>query len=164
MRTPELPERRLTPAHPGGSTARPIAAMGNPYRTKALQGSYRGIIRCADKACQVTMHCRNSSAENASRACGDHPVAVLSFRSRRTAVQQAECARSSGDRAFGCGPKGRGFKSLRAYLRRPSLCEGFCVPANLLTTVIGALFRVRYTSRRRGVRVVEGADLENRCG
>jgi hypothetical protein len=86
-------------------------------------------------------------------------------------------ARSSADRAFGCGPRGRGFKSLRAYLtataarKRPWLFDTrqtrsayWTSAARRASPPIAHNEQRAYTCRWRGVRAVDGADLENRCG
>ena len=79
--------------------------------------------------------------------CGDAPpgfwrragrVLCFALRTERAPTR----ARSSADRAFGCGPRGRGFKSLRAYhsdLDADSGCWGCDVHfshRNLVTNVM----------------------------
>ena len=71
---------------------------------------------------------------------------------------------SSGDRALGCGPKGRRFNSCQAYRAPSAHAEGaFSFPIGTVGRWPGER-PVCYTGRRRGVRVVDGAALEKRCG
>jgi hypothetical protein len=77
-------------------------------------------------------------------------------------VHSSKRACSSGDRALGCGPKGRRFESCQAYhdsppgLRRAVFTSGGLIWRSLVE-------RHWYTSQVwRGVRVVEGAALEKR--
>ena len=87
-------------------------AHGRMSAADASERSHRGLVqRFAKPPCGVT------SIE------GSNPS--LSARSSGQSIG-IECARSSADRALGCGPKGRGFESRRArhlppYRRDPPL-------------------------------------------
>ncbi len=85
---------------------------GVTNRVTVNQVPYRCILRGGNRMCQAIRSCCDNrrlrtALEITERLCYDSRRA-----SRR---REHTCARSSGDRAFGCGPKGRGFKSLRAY-------------------------------------------------
>ena len=112
---------------------------GVTNRVTVNQVPYRCILRGGNRMCQAIRSCCDNrrlrtALEITERLCYDSRRA-----SRR---REHTCARSSGDRAFGCGPKGRGFKSLRAYrnhrigTRKPPASQApSCIHARPTTTV-----------------------------
>ncbi len=74
-----------------------------------------------------------------------------------TILTPVASACSSGDRALGCGPKGRRFESCQAYHSRPS-SGGFFVNlylfAPILPIPLTRTLRLWYNPARRGVRAV----------
>lgn len=85
----------------------PIRSVSTTDAVARTPGIHKPTIGCRPSCCSI-------------------PADLLSFHAYGG---QAPCARSSGDRAFGCGPKGRRFESCRAYICKPRafFARGFFV-------------------------------------
>ena len=111
--TPRRSLPRLRPFADARRGARPILQGAARHMIgwrppSATERSHRGLVqRFAKPPCGVT--CIEGSNPSLSARPLPVPVGIV-------------CARSSADRALGCGPKGRGFESRRA--RQPLLPAG----------------------------------------
>ena len=83
----------------------------------------------------------SSEGSNPSLPAPDRPVTAAL---RRSGVKSALRACSSGDRALGCGPKGRRFESCQAYPERPPgvsravlLSAGCYASGSVIGTLLG---------------------------
>ena len=106
----------------GGSEAvqRPGRCRGSMAAATATERSHRGLVqRFAKPPSGVTCFEGSNPSLSASVL---QPMARRSVASDVGGVGGNKCARSSVDRALGCGPKGREFESRRARHHLPRPC------------------------------------------